>query len=181
MRLPKLVSENLRGNTLALNVESSLNQMLVFKDTSNSILHNSVFIVRSVAKATTVMLRLSFIWINTKELSISVNIAPEHSTRHKIEIIIILFIQNNTVSHAIYVTKDLTRKVNSSSIARTICVKIEIFELIILNSRFKFLQQVLHAPIIKYSSYSSIFVQSIYQAKGNRLCTVKFGILTRFN
>ena len=121
--------ENVKGNTLALNVESSLPQMLVFKDTSSSTLDNSAFIVRSVAKDITVMYRLNFTWINIRESSIGVNIVPEHSTRHKIEIIIILFTQDNTVSHATCVTRDSTGRVNLSSIERAIYVKIKVHRL----------------------------------------------------
>ena len=139
MLRPRLMSEILKGNTFAPNVESNLPRAVVFKDTSNSTLDNSAFIVRSVAKATTATVPTKFTWISIKESSISVNIVPKPSPRHKIEIITILFILDNTASHVICVARDLTRRVNLRSITRVICENKDFsscYMLLYLNSRF---------------------------------------------
>ena len=165
MRHPKLMSENLKVNTFALNAEKSLHQAVVFKDTSSSTLDNSAFIVRSVAKDTTATMRTKFPWINTRESSISVNIARKHFPRHKIEIIIIPATRGNSASRAMHAAKDLTKRVNLSSIPWVIYVKIKTSQNVIvffyLNSLFWTSCSTCVARFCSsnHYNYSNIFVQ----------------------
>ena len=109
MRSPRLMSEILKGNTFALNVESSLPQAVVFKTTSNSTLDNSVFIARSVAKDTTATMDTKFTWINIKGLSINVNFVQNHLRNSKAGTITHPFIRESIVSPVTSVVQPSTK------------------------------------------------------------------------
>ena len=104
-----------KDSTFAPNAERSLFLAVVFKDTNSFILDNPAFIVRSVGKATTATMATKFTWINIKELSISVDFAPNHLHHNRTETITHLFTQESIVSTVTSVVQASTKNNSTTS------------------------------------------------------------------